>query len=103
MISVFKPFLKRNQITKKKSVAFLLSSNKTPENNNNNSIVIQINNSLNPTILNLTNTRIHNFYQSIRAGQNCIVNITKSAFLQNYGKAIVMINPLTLKINEAIF
>ena len=91
--------------TEKKSVAFLLSSNKKPEDNNNNinTILIQSSNSLNSTILNLTNTRIHNFYQSIRAGQNCIVNITKSAFLENYGKAIVMINPISLKINEAIF
>ena len=99
----FQTLSKKKSNKEKKSVAFLLSSNKTPENNNNNSIIIQTKNALNPTILNLTNTRIHNFYQSIRAGQNCIVNITKSAFLQNYGKAIVMINPLTLKINEAIF
>ena len=94
---------KKKSNNEKKSVAFLLSSNKTPENNNNNTIIIHNNNTLNPTILNLTNTRIHNFYQSIRAGQNCISNITKSAFLQNYGKAIVMINPISLKINEAVF
>ena len=95
---------KKKSNNEKKSVAFLLSSNKTPEDNNSNIITtIQNKNILNPTILNLTNTRIHNFYQSIRAGQNCIVNITKSAFLQNYGKAIVMINPISLKINEAIF
>ena len=88
----FQTFSKRSN-NEKKSVAFLLSSNKTHHNNN----------TLNPTILNLTNTRIHNFFQSIRSGQNCIANITKSAFLQNYGKAIVMINPISLKINEAIF
>ena len=79
----------------KKSVAFLLFSNKKKENSNHHNFI--------PSILNLTNTRIHNFYQSIRAGQNCIVNINKSAFIQNYGKAIVMINPITLKINEALF
>ena len=88
----FQTFSKRSN-NEKKSVAFLLSSNKTHHNNS----------TLNPTILNLTNTRIHNFFQSIRSGQNCIANITKSAFLQNYGKAIVMINPISLKINEAIF
>lgn len=88
----FQTFSKRSN-NEKKSVAFLLSSNKTHHNNN----------TLNPTILNLTNTRIHNFFQSIRSGQNCIVNITKSAFLQNYSKAIVMINPISLKINESIF
>ena len=85
----------------KKSVAFLLSSNKSLENINNNKI--NLNNNTNTTILNLTNTRIHDFYQSIRSGQNCIANITKSAFLKNYGKAIVMINPITLKINESLF
>jgi hypothetical protein len=83
-------------LEEKKSVAFLLSSNKKNENKNNYSL-------LNPTILTLTNTRIHNFYQSIRAGQNCIVNINKSAFIQNYGKAIVMINPISLKVNETFF
>ena len=102
------PSKKKSDNNEKKSVAFLLSSNKIPENNDNtgnNINIIQINNNsiLNPTILNLTNTRIHNFYQSIRAGQNCIINITKSACLQNYGKAIVMINPISLKINEAFF
>ena len=102
----FQTFSSKKSNNEKKSVAFLLSSNKNLNSNNNeNSNVIQIcnNNSLNPTILNLTNTSIHNFYQSIRAGQNCIINITKSAFLQNYGKAIVMINPISLKINESIF
>ena len=94
---------KKKSNNEKKSVAFLLSSNKTPGNNGNNKNIIHNSNLLNPTILNLTNTRIHNFYQSIRAGQNCITNITKSAFLQNYGKAIVMINPISLKINEAFF
>ena len=78
----------------KKSVAFLLSSNKKNEDNNS---------ALNPTILTLTNSRIQNFYQSVRAGQNCIININKSAFIQNYGKAIVLINPISLKVNEAFF
>lgn len=94
-----------NKNIEKKSVAFLLSSNKAPENNNNSSINTKNNNiiNINPTILTLTNTRIHNFYQSIRSGQNCIVNIIKSAFIQNSGKAIVMINPISLRINESIF
>ena len=66
----------------KKSVAFLLFSNKKDDKLKK----------FNPIMLNLTNTRVHNFYQSIRAGQNCIININKSAFIQNYGKVIVMIN-----------
>ena len=49
----------------KKSVAFLLFSNKNDEKNTN----------FNPTLLTLTNTRIHNFFQSIRAGHNCKINI----------------------------
>ena len=74
-------------------MAFLLFSNKISDNYKN----------LNPSMLNLTNTRIQNFFQSIRAGQNCIVNINKSAFIQNLGKAIVMINPIFLKITESFF
>ena len=101
----FKTFSNKNsnKNTEKKSVAFLLSSNKTSDNINTTIQSKNNNNNINPTILNLTNTRIHNFYQSIRAGQNCIANITKSAFIQNSGKAIVMINPISLKINEVIF
>ena len=90
---------KKNQIlsssnNEKKCVAFSLSSNKKNEN---------INSYFNPTMLTLTNTRIHNFYQSIRAGKNCIVNINKSAFIQNYGKTILMINPISLNVNETLF
>ena len=77
----------------KKSVAFLLFSNKKDDKIKK----------FNPIVLNLTNTRVHNFYQSIRAGQNCIININKSAFIQNYGKAIVMINPIFLKVSETLF
>ena len=77
----------------KKSVAFLLFSNKKDDKIKK----------FNPIVLNLTNTRVHNFYQSIRAGQNCIININKSAFIQNYGKAIVMLNPIFLKVSETLF
>ena len=76
-----------------KSVAFLLLSNKKKENTKN----------YNPNILTLTNTSIHNFYQSIRAGQNSNIHINKSAFIQNYGKSIVMINPIFLKISDTLF
>ena len=77
----------------KKSVAFLHFSNKKTE---------QIKN-ITPSMLNLTNTRVQNFFQSIRAGQNCIVNINKCAFIQHSGKAIVMINPMFIKITESFF
>jgi len=77
-----------------KSVAFVMSSNKKRDN---------FFPPLNPTLLTLTNTSIHNFYQSIRAGKNCVVNINKSAFIKNYGKPIIMLNPVSLKINETFF
>ena len=77
----------------KKSVAFLHFSNKKTD---------QIKNIV-PSMLNLTNTRVQNFFQSIRAGQNCIVNINKCAFIQNSGKAIVMINPIFIKLTESFF
>ena len=89
---VFPPH--QGNVTEKKSVAFVLSSNKKAGNPNS---------LYKPTILTLTNTRIYNFYQSIRTGQNCIVDINKSAFIKNYGKAIVMLNPISLKVNEAFF
>ena len=90
---IIAPGLPKNSNRDKKSVAFLHLSNKISENNKK----------LNPSMLNLTNTRVQNFFQSIRAGQNCIVNINKSAFVQNLGKAIVMINPMFLKITESFF
>ena len=77
----------------KKSVAFLLFSNKREEKCKK----------YNPSSLTLTNSRVNNFYQSIRAGHNCIININKSAFIQNYGKAILMLNPIFLKISESLF
>ena len=76
-----------------KSVAFLLLSNKKKDNSIR----------YNPSILTLTNTSIHYFYQSIRAGQNCNIHINKSAFIQNYGKSIVMMNPIFLKISDTLF
>ena len=82
-----------NNNQEKKSVAFLLFSNKKEGCLTN----------FTPSTLTLTNSRISNFYQSIRAGQNCIVNINKSAFIRNYGKSIVMINPLFLKVCETLF
>ena len=77
----------------KKSVAFLLFSNKKTDQCKN----------ITPSMLNLTNTRVQNFFQSIRAGQNCIININKCAFIQNSGKAIVMINPIFIKLTESFF
>ena len=55
------------------------------------------------SILTLTNSRIDSFYQTVRAGENCIININKSAISNNFGKSIVIINPLIIKIIETRF
>lgn len=77
---------------KLKSVAFLLYPCKKDEENEEIT-----------SLLTITNTRVHNFYQTVRSGQNCILNINKSYITQNYGKSIVIINPLILKITETSF
>ena len=54
-------------------------------------------------MISLPKTKVHNFDQSIRTGQNCIINKNKNIFIQNHGKAIVMINPIFLKVSETLF
>ena len=80
-----------NNDIKKKTVAFAMYQCQV---NNNNKLI---------SILTITNTRIDSFYQTIRAGENCIININKSAISNNFGKSIVIINPLIIKINETRF
>ena len=81
-----------NKKIKKKTVAFAMYQCKV--NNNLPKLI---------SILTITNTRIDSFYQTIRAGENCIININKSAISNNFGKSIVMINPLIIKVNESRF
>jgi hypothetical protein len=113
---------------KNKVVCFVMNSkirNKKPEedgniigntnlntiintNTNPNVITQNTNTSSKPippsiSILTLTSTRIYNFYQTVRAGENCIVNMEKCNIKQNSGKCIVMINPLIMKIIETTF
>ena len=80
-----------NNDIKKKTVAFAMYQCQV---NNNNKLI---------SILTITNTRIDSFYQTIRAGENCIININKSAISNNFGKSIVIINPLIIKINGTRF
>ena len=55
------------------------------------------------SILTLRCTKITNFYQSIRAGENVILNIEKCFINNNLGKAIVILNPIITKIVESTF
>jgi hypothetical protein len=55
------------------------------------------------TVLNLISTKISKFYQTIRAGDNSIINIEKNYITNNIGKSLVFINPLFLKISECVF
>ena len=80
-----------NNEIKKKSVAFAMYQCQV---NDNNKLI---------SILTITNTRIDSFYQTIRAGENCIININNSAISNNFGKSIVIINPLIIKINGTRF
>jgi hypothetical protein len=57
----------------------------------------------NISILTILSTTISKFYQAIRAGENSIINLEKSYINNNYGKAIVILNPLITKIIETVF
>jgi hypothetical protein len=59
--------------------------------------------SLNISILTLRCTKISNFYQSIRAGENVILDIDKCFINNNMGKAVVILNPIIAKIVESTF
>ena len=59
--------------------------------------------SLLTSVLTITNTRVTHFYQTIRCGHNCILNINKSSISYNYGKSVVILNPLIVKVNETTF
>lgn len=61
------------------------------------------NNAPNISILTIMSTTISKFYQAIRAGENSIINLEKSYINNNYGKAIVILNPLITKIIETVF
>ena len=76
---------------KSKSIAFGLYTCKQKDENDLTPLI---------TVLSINNTRITNFCQTICSGKNTIVNISKSAISQNYGKAIIMLNPLIFKIEE---
>jgi hypothetical protein len=57
----------------------------------------------NITILTIISSRIEKFYQTIRAGENCIINIEKSFINKNIGKPIAVLNPLIIKVVGSIF
>ena len=79
------------RIRKTKSVAFQLRPDGTG------------NPSLQSTVLTITNSRISSFYQTLQSRDNCILNIEKSCISNNYGKSIIMLNPLIIKISETTF
>ena len=55
------------------------------------------------TVINILSTKISKFYQTIRAGDNVILNMEKNYITCNIGKSIVFLNPLFVKISESIF
>ena len=57
----------------------------------------------NITILTIISSRIEKFYQTIRAGENCIINIEKSFINKNIGKPLAVLNPLIIKVVGSIF
>jgi len=102
------PYTSLNQI--------ILEDNKKADNNNNN---INNNNNNNTNINNNTSnknnmncytailtvrsTRFSSFYQTIRASENSIINIERCNINNNYGKSVVILNPLITKIVESVF
>ena len=55
------------------------------------------------SILTLRCSKITNFNQSLRAGENSIIEIEKCFINNNLGKAIVILNPIITKIVESKF
>ena len=81
-------------------------SNKPPTNSSTKSVAFLLfpcENNLLTSVLTITNTRVTHFYQTIRCGHNCILNINKSSISHNYGKSVVILNPLIVKVNETSF
>jgi hypothetical protein len=77
-----------------KKVCFTLVYKKKGDLNPNNPQI---------SILTIISTNISKFYQAIRAGENSIINLEKSYINSNYGKAIVILNPLITKIVDTVF
>lgn len=86
--------------SRKKLICFQVNSKYTAQNGTNLNKDILINS---VSILTIVSTRITKFYQTIRAGENSIINIEKSFITHNIGKAIVILNPLIVKVIESVF
>ncbi len=89
-------------INKHKLICFQLmyckySTKKESEPNQNEKSIVS------PTILTLNSTRVEKFYQTIRAAENCIINIEKSYINKNVGKPLCILNPLIIKVVGSIF
>ena len=87
---------RENSILKNKFICFLIKYCPFPEPPSD---II----SPNITILTIISSRIEKFYQTIRSGENCIINIEKSFINKNIGKPIAVLNPLIIKIVGTIF
>lgn len=106
----FKKPIKENQHNTNENPD-IINKKGSKENKQENQIIINYNNNLHETgenenynkisILNLVSTRISNFYQAIRSDSS-IFNIEKSSFNNIFGKALVFINPLFLRISECL-
>ncbi len=89
-------------INKHKLICFQLmyckySTKKDAEPNQNEKSIVS------PTILTLNSTRVEKFYQTIRAAENCIINIEKSYINKNVGKPLCILNPLIIKVFGSTF
>lgn len=88
---------------RKKKPTVIIDMTKNVIDNYGISEEVFIKNYQNITVLNLISTKIARFYQTIRGGENSIVNIEKNFITNNIGKSLVLINPLFLKVSESIF
>ncbi len=99
----YKKSNKNNQIINNNDLINITNLNNNNFNNNNNNNLKKANENYSRiAVFNLVSTRISNFYQAIRSDSS-IFNIEKSYFNQIFGKALVFINPLFVRISQCLF
>lgn len=89
------PIIPPQSISKNKIICFQIMNCKSTKLNNIKTS--------NVSILTLISTTVSQFYQTIRAGENSIVNIEKCSINRNLSKPIAILNPLITKIVDTVF
>lgn len=100
--SIDKNFISTKIAKKLKFICFHLQANNKSPYNRINSIVKE-STQIKTCMLTLLNSKISKFHQVIRASENSILSIDNCFIDLSYGKSIVMLNPLAVKIINTKF